>query len=375
MDGLIALQETAPTSVHIPYYAANVLAHSDLRNKIALANEALRVGLSSERSISERSSAIDMLFTSGRQISERRGRMGERLRPIGEDAEQVAEHFGTLDHHTGLLTGWPDWDILTGGLHPGDLTVIAARPSVGKTALILALAIVIARQGHKVAIFSLEMSRQELQHRLISMISGVNLQKVIQNRLNDDQRAAVFDAIGELAMLPLVLCDESGINPFRIETMCRRSEADDGQPVELVIIDYMQLQEWITPVEDDTRRVSLLSRQSKQLARNLHAPVIAVSQLNRGVEDRTVKVPVLSDLRASGSIEQDANNVVFLYRDELYNPRSEKRGIIELHYAKHRNGPVGVISLRYTPKNGRFASCATAAQRQQATHYSQHEDD
>jgi replicative DNA helicase len=252
----------------------------------------------------------------------------------------------------GVPTGYTDLDELTGGLQPSDLIILAARPSVGKTSLALSLAYNVAFQSNStVGVFSLEMSRDQLVQRMLSMHTGIDMQRLRTGNLRGDELNLALEGMGVLSEIPIYIEDTPGLSINEVRSKARRLHAEAG--VDLLMIDYLQL---MSGKRSDNRvqEVSEISRGLKALARELNVPVIALSQLSRAVEGRQSHVPMLSDLRESGSIEQDADIVMFIYREELYDKETEKKGIAEIHMAKHRNGPLGVIPLRFEARTTRF---------------------
>jgi replicative DNA helicase len=228
-------------------------------------------------------------------------------------------------------------------LQKSDLVIVAARPSVGKSSFGLSIAYNAAvLHAKSVGVFSLEMSAEQLVQRLLSICSGVEAQRLRLGYLSDTEWQALSDAFGTMADVPIYFDDSAGLTVTEVRSRARRLQAEAG--CDLLIIDYLQL---MSGRKSDNRvqEVSEITRGLKQLARELNVPVIAMSQLSRAVESRTSHVPMLSDLRESGSIEQDADIVMFIYREELYNPETERKNIAEIHLAKHRNGPTGVVPL------------------------------
>ncbi len=253
----------------------------------------------------------------------------------------------------GLMTDYRDLDEFTGGLHRQDLIVIAARPSVGKTAFSLSLAHNLAvRNECDILFFSLEMSKNQLHQRAQAMRSRVDLMAIRLGRLNPAQQQAVMEANGELWSMPIYVDDAASQTVAYIRGEAHRHIAEYGRPV-VVIVDYLQLLA-SGKKENRVQEVSEISRTLKVLAREIDAPVIALSQLSRAVEGRQSHIPMLSDLRESGTIEQDSDIVIMLYREELYDKETDKRGIAELHIMKHRNGPIGVIPMRFDTSTTRF---------------------
>jgi replicative DNA helicase len=254
----------------------------------------------------------------------------------------------------GIQTGYRDLDEMTGGLHGDELTIIAARPAVGKTALMLSMAYNIARHHDTdVTICSLEMSRDQLLLRLLAMETKIDTLRLRLFRLNESEQERVMTALPGIAALPVYIADISAMNADQIRLSTIRHMTKHARPV-VPIVDYLQLMGSTRQRENRVQDVSEISRALKNLSRELHVPVVALSQLSRAVEGRTSHVPMLSDLRDSGSIEQDADNVWFIYREELYQSDTDKKGIAELHIAKHRQGAIGVIPMRFDPATTRF---------------------
>ena len=267
-----------------------------------------------------------------------------------EQLNYLQEHRGEV---MGVQTGYRDFDQITGGLQRSDLIILAARPGTGKTSFAMSLAYNVAMYySNTVAVFSLEMGREQLVQRLIAMETQIDTHRLRLGQVPDNQLKIVFDAMGRLAQAPIYIEDTPGISIMELRSKARRLQSQHG--VSLIIIDYLQLMSG-RGKENRVQEVGEISRGLKALARELNVPVIALSQLSRAVEGRQSHVPMLSDLRESGSIEQDADIVMFIYRDELYNKESDKKGIAEIHIAKHRNGPVGVVNMRFDPSTTRFA--------------------
>ena len=256
---------------------------------------------------------------------------------------------------TGVPTGYHELDQLTSGFQPGDLVIIAGRPSMGKTALALNITQnASAATGIPSAIFSLEMSKEQLSLRLLSSEARVDSSKMRGGFLKESDLARINRAAGSLYDLPVFIDDSAAISALEIRAKARRMKMEKG--LGFVIIDYLQLMRGRASAERRELEISEISRSLKALAKELHIPVVALSQLNRKVEDRTNKRPVLSDLRESGAIEQDADVIMFIYRDEVYNtePDNPNRGIAEVHLAKQRNGPIGTVKLTFLEHCTRF---------------------
>ena len=254
---------------------------------------------------------------------------------------------------TGIPTGFIDLDYKMAGLQPSDLILLAARPSMGKTALALNIAQYVAFHDHHcVAIFSLEMSKEQLVNRLFSLESKVDAQKLRTGSLQESEWEQLVEGASNIARSNLIIDDTSGISVAQLRSKCRKYSRE--KDLKLVIIDYLQLMTGSGKNESRQQEISDISRSLKGLARELNVPVIALSQLNRGVEQREDKRPMLSDLRDSGAIEQDADVVMFIYRDDYYNKDSDRKGISEVIIAKQRNGPIGTVDLVWLPEYTMF---------------------
>jgi replicative DNA helicase len=256
---------------------------------------------------------------------------------------------------TGTPSGFTDLDDVTGGFQPGNLVVLAARPSMGKSALATNIAENAAvKHGRPVALFSLEMSETELAHRFIASQARLSSDELRKGRVKGDRWPKVLKAVEKLAAAPLYVDDSSDIGILEVRSKARRLHA--RQELGLVIVDYLQLMRPDGRTDNRVEQIGQISRGLKILARELQIPVIAISQLSRAVESRNPPTPMLSDLRESGQIEQDADLVMFIYRDEYYNEESERLGEADVIIAKHRNGPIGKVVLTFQPKFPKFAS-------------------
>lgn len=266
--------------------------------------------------------------------------------------QQRSENKGGL---TGLTTGFIDLDRKTSGMQKADLVLLAARPSMGKTALMVNIATNAALKANAtVAMFSLEMSRNQLSQRILSSLSHVDLMKIISGDLATEEWTKVIETMTYLNEMAIYIDDTAAITPLEVKAKCRRLKAEKG--LDLVVIDYLQLMEVGGRAESRQQEISAISRQLKGIAKELDVPVIALSQLSRAPEMRADHRPILSDLRESGAIEQDADIVMFLYRDEYYNPDTEKQGLGELIIAKHRNGPTGTVELLFKGEYTKFVN-------------------
>ena len=283
------------------------------------------------------------------EISE--NRVNVTFKSTKELINEIFEYLENKVTDKGLITGIPsgyyELDELTAGFQPGDFIVVAGRPSMGKTAFGLNVAMRAAIL-HRVptAIFSLEMSMDQIIMRMLCAWGKVGLSRLRRGRLKDEEWTRLYQAAQELSEAPIFIDDSPSLEPLELRARCRRLKAEKG--IELVIIDYLQLMHVSQRKESREQEIAYISRNLKYLAKEINVPVIALAQLNRKVEERKDKRPMLSDLRESGAIEQDADVILFLYRDEVYNPDSENtEGLTELILGKQRNGPVGVIKLSY----------------------------
>ncbi len=258
----------------------------------------------------------------------------------------------------GLPVNFYDLDAMTQGLQRSDLIIVAGRPAMGKTSIVLNLAKNVA-QLHElpVCVFSLEMSKEQLTYRLLSMEVGIESGRLRTGRLSQEEWPLLGQGINTLGQLPIFIDDKPNSGVLEMRSLCRRLIAEQGKELGLIVIDYLQLMEGSTP-DNRVQELSRITRGLKGMARELKVPVIALSQLSRGVESRTNKRPMLSDLRESGSIEQDADLVLMIYRDEYYNPETPDRGVTEVIVTKHRNGPVGTVKLLFEPQFTRFRNLA-----------------
>ena len=350
------LLTAVPTSANIRYYAQIVKDHA-LRRKIIKLNEELenecylgRESVDTVMDIMEKK-----VFDT---ISARGG--GNDYVPIRkvvmnalEKIENAAKASGTV---TGIPTGFIDLDYRTAGLQPSDLILIAARPSMGKTAFVLNIAQYVAfHENMCTAIFSLEMSKEQLVNRLFSLESRVDAQALRTGNLSDTDWEKLIEGAGTIGNSELIIDDTPGISIAEMRSKCRKYKLEHD--LKLIIIDYLQLMSGSGKSSDSRQQeIADISRSLKALARELSVPVIALSQLSRAVEQRPDHRPMLSDLRESGAIEQDADVVMFIYRDDYYNHDSEMKGISEIIIAKQRNGPIGTVNLVWLPQYTKFAN-------------------
>jgi len=374
---LSLLVERLPTSLHIEHYARIVHRLSVMRRLISAAGQIAAIGYEAEADLdSAMNKAEDALF---------RVRRGENPRDFVHIRRLLEQYWeerelggagldepGRIQH---VDTGFPALDELLGGMQRSDVIILAARPSLGKSSLALGIARNAAlEQGAQVAIFSLEMSREQLVQRLLSMEAEVDSKRVRLKQYTPLQEKRVMDATGKLSGLPIYIDDSPASRVVEMRSKARRLQQDRG--IDLIIVDYLQLIRGDGRSENKVQEISDISRSLKALAREMDCPVLAVSQLSRAVEQRPSHVPMLSDLRESGSIEQDADVVMFIYRDDVYikkedwdriNPeRPYPEGIANLIIAKHRNGPQGQRNLRFRQEITRFENCPVEAEIEQA---------
>ena len=332
-----------PTAVHIAYYAKGVIHAAGLRRLIEASGQIAALGYDEAPGLE---ATYDLAEQTLFAVTQRRGEQGwmHISQVANEWFEQLANQ-DTTEARRGTPTGLADLDrLLGGGLQRGDLILLAARPGVGKTALALAITGHAANQGLAVGVVSQEMSRDQLLQRLVSARTGIDLARLRSDALREDERLIALDALGALSELPIYVDDQAGKTSGAIRASARRLTAAHG--CDLLVIDYLQLLVG-EQRENRVQEVAAISRDLKLLARELDCPILALSQLSRAVEQRANKVPQLSDLRDSGALEQDADVVMFIYREELYDTDSAQHGVAEVHIAKHRNGPLGVVPLRF----------------------------
>ncbi|MEX2619599.1 MAG: replicative DNA helicase [Egibacteraceae bacterium] len=354
--GITDLVSRVPTAANALYYA-RIVAEQALRRRLIDAGTGItRLGYDAAKGADEAVDAAEQTIydVAQRGYSSEFVPMKDLLMESFERIEKLHEAKSAI---TGLATGFTDLDELTAGLQPQNLVVIAARPAMGKSTLITNIATHVTVEQRKPAVmFSLEMSQRELIDRILAAYSHVPSERLRTGRLNDTDWPKLSQAMGRLAEAPLFIDDTPGINMMEIRAKCRRLKAKHG--LDLVIVDYLQLMQSHRRAENRVQEVSELSRGMKILAKELDVPVVALSQLSRKPEDRTDRRPQLSDLRESGSIEQDADLVAFIYRDEVYHPDTEAKGEAELILAKHRNGPLHTVRLSFLGHQSRFANMA-----------------
>ena len=354
MDYVQALLAATPTSANIRHYAQIVADKAQLRRLIHVNEEVANACYAQKDRVEDiMEDAEKSIF----QVVQRRGNTDfVPIREIVVSAlrriEKASRNKGNV---TGLATGFIDLDYKTSGMQPSDLILIAARPSMGKTAFVLNIAEYMAfRKNLHVAVFSLEMSREQLVNRLFSLESNVDAQLLRNGNLNDTEWDNLLEGANIIGDSSLIIDDTPGISAAELRSKCRKYKLEHG--LDIVMVDYLQLMTGSRRIESRQQEISDISRSLKELARELQVPVIALSQLSRAVEQRPDHRPMLSDLRESGAIEQDADVVMFLYREDYYKPDTEKKGVAEVIIAKQRNGPIGTVELAWLPKYTKFAN-------------------
>ena len=346
---------SVPTSANIKYYA-NIVKENAMKRKLIRVTEEIEnecyAGKESIDSIFDKTEHDVFALLSTRQTGDYVPIRQVVMNAL-EKIEKASQQEGTV---TGIPTGFVDLDYRTAGLQPSDLILVAARPSMGKTAFVLNIAQYTAfHQNLAVAIFSLEMSKEQLVNRMFSLESRVDAQALRTGNLSDADWEKLVEGAGVIGDSRLIIDDTPGISISEMRSKCRKYKLDIG--LDLIIIDYLQLMSGSgRGNESRQQEISDISRSLKALARELSVPVIALSQLSRAVEQRPDHRPMLSDLRESGAIEQDADVVMFIYRDDYYNKDTDLKGISEIIIAKQRNGPIGTVNLAWLPEYTKFAN-------------------
>ena len=365
MAYLGALVENVPTAANIRRYAEIVRERSILRRLAAAGGEIADTAYNPlGRSVRE---ILDQAETRVFEIAEHgaRGQQGfQELRPL---LTQVVERIELLfarenpSDVTGVPTGFTDLDRLTSGLQEGDLIVVAGRPSMGKTALALNIAEHIALSTKvklPVAVFSMEMGATQLAMRLIGSVGRLDQHKIRTGQLSPDDWERLSDALGRLSDAAIHIDETAALNALELRARARRLARQYGGKLGAIVVDYLQLMQAVAQGENRATEISEISRSLKALAKELRVPVIALSQLNRSLEQRPNKRPIMSDLRESGAIEQDSDLILFIYRDEVYNEDTQDKGVAEIIVGKQRNGPIGTVKLAFLGQYTRFENLA-----------------
>lgn len=352
---LAELVERTVSAVNVDRYAALVVDKYLRRQLIQAGNDIVELGY-------ETSIELETVFDQAEQkifsLTQKRPQQG--LVPISETLIQTFQEIETRQEGAalpGISSEFYDLDVMTGGFQRSDLIIVAGRPSMGKTSFAVGIARNIAEK-FPVAIFSLEMSKEQLVQRLLASEAGIESNYLRTGRISQNQWGDLSRALGTLSELPMYIDDTANQTVMQMRSQVRRLQAEQGEKLGLVLIDYLQLMEG-SGSDNRVQELSKITRSLKGLARELQVPVIALSQLSRGVEARTNKRPMMSDLRESGAIEQDSDLIIMLYRDEYYSPDTPDRGIAEVIITKHRNGPTGVVKLLFDPQFTRFRNLAS----------------
>ena len=348
-----ALANSVPTAANVIYHAKIVREKAELRSLIDAATEIAGKAYEDAdevETIMDEAEKKILSIAASRTVSD--------FEPIKSILMNSIDRISTLYESkgglTGLSTGFKDLDALTSGLQASDLVLVAARPSMGKTAFTLNIAAHAAMRGHSVAFFSLEMSKEQLVQRMLCSEGAIDSQRLRTGQLEGEEWGKLIGTADKLSKAKIYIDDTPGITVMELRSKSRRLKAEHG--LELIVIDYLQLMQGRSTRNSDSRQqeISEISRSLKALARELNVPVVALSQLSRSVESRQVKKPMLSDLRESGSLEQDADIVMFLYREDYYDQDTENKNITEVIIAKHRNGPVDTVSLFFQKEFTKF---------------------
>lgn len=352
---LTELTNYVPTAAHAETYAEMVSQKAVRRRLIKASADIAEMGYDEEHSTQEllEQAEAELFSVSDQSLKQDLISLESILTESFDRMEELHRNKGAL---RGVRTGYRDLDNMTAGLQRSDLIILAARPAMGKTTLVTNLAYNVATIAKQpVLFFSLEMSKEQLVDRMLADASGVDAWNIRTGNLSDDDFSKLSEAMGEMAEAPIYIDDTPGVSVLEMRTKARRAAHE--QPLGLIIVDYLQLMQGSGRSDGNrVQEVSEISRGLKLLARELNVPVIALSQLSRSVESRSPQIPQLADLRESGSIEQDADIVMFIYREAYYNPDTDRENITDLIIAKHRNGPVGKVELYFHPERLRFMS-------------------
>ena len=357
------LANNTPGSANILTYAKIVRERSILRSLIAAANDISNAAYNPEgRTPSE---VLDNAEKQVFEISEKDGRNRRRFRQISEilphTMDRIDELYQSKEGITGIPTGFTDIDKVTSGMQRGDLVVVAGRPSMGKTAFAMNVAVYVALEKNiPVGVFSLEMSGEQLAMRLLASLGQINSNQVRTGRISEKDWPRLNSAIGLLDKSPIYVDESSGLNVIELRSTVRKMMAESDGELGLIIVDYLQLMQSNEINENRATEISGITRAIKLLAKELNIPIMVLSQLNRSLESRQSKRPVLSDLRESGAIEQDADLIMFIYRDEVYNENSDQQGIAEIIIGKQRNGPIGIEKLSFKGEYTLFENYSAA---------------
>lgn len=361
-DYLASILNNSISSANIAHYGKIIREKALLRRVIHASTEVIDQAFSND--FTDLDSFLDSTEEKFYKLAEQKTATGllHPMELVKDSLIHIEDLYKKKADITGIATGFTQLDKMTSGLHGGELVIIAARPSMGKTAFCLNLAQHIAlRQKKTVAFFSLEMGVQSVMMRILAAESRINIKDIRSGRINDTAWPKLIQVAGHVSDCNLYIDETNGISPFEVRSRCRKLKASVG--LDAIMIDYLQMMKLKEKVESREREVSEISRLLKGLAKELNVPVIALAQLNRGVEGRTEKRPMLSDLRESGSIEQDADVIMLLYREDYYDKDDpEKQGNAEIIIGKQRNGPTGTVKLKFEGEYGRFRDADPEAQ-------------
>ncbi len=356
------VQET-PSAANIQAYARIVRDRAMLRQLIEIGGDIAASAHGSEgQSVAE---LVDLAEQKVFDIADRGQHGGVGFKPLKEVLSGTIDRLDVLSQNegniTGISTGFDDMDEMTAGLQRGDLVVIAGRPSMGKTTLAMNIAenAAIGNQKKPTAIFSMEMSAEQLSMRMIGSIGRVNQQHLRTGRLTDEDWSRIDSAVSMMSTAPIFIDDAPALTPTEVRARARRLKREHD--LGLIVVDYLQLMQVAGSTENRATEISEISRSLKALARELEVPVVALSQLNRSVEQRPDKRPVMSDLRESGAIEQDADVIVFIYREEVYDPETPRKGVADIIIGKQRNGPIGDFHLTFLGEFTKFENLVAEA--------------
>lgn len=353
------LVRDTPSAANIRAYAEIVRERSILRQLIQTGTEIANSGYQTQGRDSRQ--LLDEAEQKVFAIAEQGARLQREFASVKDLLVQAVERIDALFQQdnpiTGLPTGWHDFDEMTAGLQPGDLVIVAGRPSMGKTTFAMNIAENVAiRCEQPVAIFSMEMPAAHLVMRMLSSLGRIEQQRLRTGKLEEDDWPRLTSAASMLSDKPLYIDDSSALSPSEVRARARRLQRECGRPLGMIVLDYIQLMQVPGNNENRATEVSEISRSLKALAKDMKVPVVALSQLNRSLEQRGDKRPIMSDLRESGSLEQDADLICFIYRDEVYNPETAEKGVAEIIIGKQRNGPIGTLRLTFQGRYTRFDS-------------------
>ncbi len=353
---LASLMDVVPTAVHVEYYAKIVERTATMRRLIDAGAFIVGLGFRDDLEVQE---ALDSAERRVFDVAQRRS--STEFVQIQVVLEELFDRLDTIQHDRGSLvgvpTGFQELDRLTGGFQKSDLIIIAARPSFGKSSFALGMAHSAAvLHNRTVGIFSLEMQAEQVVQRILSIETSVDIHKLRTGNISDREWMSLSRALGRVGESPIFIDDSPTLTVMDIKSKSRRLQAEHG--LDMIIVDYLQLMQG-QRADNRVQQIAEISRGLKSLARELNVPVIALSQLSRAIESRTDHRPMLSDLRESGAIEQDADIVIFIHREDKFNPETDKKNVAEIILSKHRNGPTDKFQVHFFPKTARFSSMET----------------